>query len=328
MNLKPTLSAKGLTDALRWWFFVGLVLNLLVSLIAIFQGEVYPLELLTHFRIQYLLFGAAGLIVGLAIRRWSLAFVGLLAAAINCWVVAPLYQNASTIGPDAELSQSIKVMTANVYTRNDRYEEFQKVVRTILPNILVVTEIDDKWVESLDTLKDILPHRYLQPTNDNFGIGILSTWPMRDSAVTNLGGKGTQSMVSTIEPDKLPVHVIASHPVPPRARNGFDFRNEQLDVLAKYVQKSKRPIIVCGDLNVSNFSPFFAKLLSATRLRDTRKGFGLSPTWPAHVPLLLVPIDHCLASSDFLSKLAYSVAIPGSDHKALVVELLVRGLAG
>ncbi len=56
------------------------------------------------------------------------------------------------------------------------------------------------------------------------------------------------------------------------------------------------------------WSPYYQKLEQKTRLRNSRLGFGILPTWPAKKignsivfdilsRFFQIPIDHCLISS-------------------------------
>ena len=78
-----------------------------------------------------------------------------------------------------------------------------------------------------------------------------------------------------------------------------------------------------GDLNVSPWSAEFRQLLKDSQLRDSTKGFGLQPTWPTHVRLMQIPIDHLLYSSDI--KIIDRRVGPniGSDHYPLIVDLQI-----
>ena len=80
---------------------------------------------------------------------------------------------------------------------------------------------------------------------------------------------------------------------------------------------SLRPVVVCGDLNCSPWSPYFADLLERGRLTDPRAG-GRTPTsWRSGNPLFALPIDHLLpGGSARVTGLAAGPDV-GSDHRPL-----------
>lgn len=91
---------------------------------------------------------------------------------------------------------------------------------------------------------------------------------------------------------------------------------------------ARMPLVVCGDLNSSQFSLIYRRLRKD--LRDAQRAHGSRgrPTWPSRWPLFR--IDHVLTSQnvevlrcevrrDALSRVA-------SDHLPLLAELSCRGL--
>ena len=57
-----------------------------------------------------------------------------------------------------------------------------------------------------------------------------------------------------------------------------------------------------------------------TGLRDSSRGMGLQPTWPADIPLLWIPIDHCLYSDGIEIRGRRTGPDVGSDHFPLIVD--------
>jgi endonuclease/exonuclease/phosphatase family metal-dependent hydrolase len=107
----------------------------------------------------------------------------------------------------------------------------------------------------------------------------------------------------------------------------FRERLMQIDQLlgSEWLAAAERsvPLVVCGDLNSSQFSPVYRRL--RRDLVDVQRAAGARarPTWPSRLPLFR--IDHVFASPalrvgrcevrrDALSRLA-------SDHLPLLVEL-------
>jgi endonuclease/exonuclease/phosphatase (EEP) superfamily protein YafD len=79
--------------------------------------------------------------------------------------------------------------------------------------------------------------------------------------------------------------------------------------------------MVLGDLNTTSWSPYFRDLVADSGLLDSRRGFGVEPSWPSFgLPLLRIPIDHGLVSPA-VSVLDRRIGpAAGSDHLPLVID--------
>ena len=91
--------------------------------------------------------------------------------------------------------------------------------------------------------------------------------------------------------------------------------------------------MLAGDLNVTQFSPHFKNLLKTGKLKDSSRGFGYQPTWPAQLPLLnkisecplfRIPLDHVLVSGDIQVRSVELLPSIGSDHLAVEAVLSIN----
>lgn len=117
------------------------------------------------------------------------------------------------------------------------------------------------------------------------------------------------------------VSLVATHPVPPSNEDYFLSRNSQLDGVAEYVRQVGAESIVMGDLNMSMWSPYYRKFIDRAKLRNTRQGFGIQPSWPTNLPILQIPIDHCSITSKLKVSNNRIGKDIGSDHYPLIVDL-------
>ena len=94
------------------------------------------------------------------------------------------------------------------------------------------------------------------------------------------------------------------------------------------VEASPRPLLVLGDLNVSDRQPYYRWLRQRLHDADRAAGGGLDYTYPsgqygrALVPL--VRIDYVLHDDAWAARNAETVYLPGSDHRAVVADLVLR----
>ncbi|MGL5097720.1 MAG: endonuclease/exonuclease/phosphatase family protein, partial [Planctomycetia bacterium] len=168
------------------------------------------------------------------------------------------------------------------------------------------------------------PHQkqYATGSSTAHGIGLWSKRPLDDFEVVTKGRVRDQYwIVGRLGTGTDAVTIVGIHPPPPVKKDWADARNDALDLLGSFVAEQTGPVVVLGDLNCSPWSPYFSDLLTASRLRDARQGYGASPTWPADAPYKGFPIDHCLVSKDIAVRNFALRETPGSDHRAVLVDL-------
>jgi endonuclease/exonuclease/phosphatase (EEP) superfamily protein YafD len=278
------------------------------------------LDLFSHFRLQYLA-GLLGVGLLLAIGRRRVAAAGMLVfAGINLAVMAPHFVGWRPVVPDGV--SSARVMMFNVNTRRGDPVRARRAIEEADPDIVVLAEIDARWVADLHWLHESHPHVCLMPREDNFGIGLFSRLPLAGAEVVHAGEAGVPSIVARVHAAGDIVTVIATHPLPPDSAGDWRLRNDQLARLPELVPASG-PVLLLGDLNTTPWNYFFRRLLRTTGLRDSARGFGAFPTWLVENPLMAIPLDHCLHSPD-VAILRRRVGPPaGSDHRPLIVEFAV-----
>ena len=294
-------------------------LTLLFSLAGYLGRAHRLLELTSHFKAQYLAVSLCCLVALLLWRdrRWSL--VALLSTVINSAAILPWYWGKSA-APSGAQANHVRLLLSNVLTSNQQSARLIELVHSEQPDVLILQEVNGRWMQALKPLDDSFPYAKAIPRDDNFGIAVLSRLPLRAREMT-LGNSGVPSIVADLKIAGRDISLIATHPLPPGSQETFEQRNAQLASLASLARHSAAPIILVGDLNVTMWSPFYAALIRDSGLVNARKGFGVLPTWPAQLPLWRIPLDHCLTSADIkVADIRVGQAI-GSDHLPLIVEL-------
>jgi endonuclease/exonuclease/phosphatase (EEP) superfamily protein YafD len=284
-----------------------------------FLGEYsWWLDLFSHFRAQYLIGLSALAITFLLRRRLKTAAIMLIFAGINLAVILPLYSDAAA--NNSNPSRSIRVMLINVNSQTGDPVRVAEVVRSFDPDVLVLEEINQRWVQALETLNASYPHRKVRPRNDNFGIGLYSKYPLAGSRVVSLGDSGVPTILSLLEVEGGRLQMIATHPLPPAGADYARRRNQQLDLLPSLLDPSV-PQILLGDLNTTPWNVYFLRLLQRSGLKDSSVGWGLQPSWPSLGLPFRIPLDHCLHSPELQVVNRMIGPRVGSDHFPLIVDL-------
>lgn len=292
--------------------------------IAGFLGRAWwLLDLFAHFRMQYLgglLFIAGLLAVG---RRWRPAAVMLAFALVNLATVAPLYL-APRGRPLPDDAPTARAMLLNVHTDNRNTAAVLAVIERFDPDLLVLEEIDAGWLERLEPLDERYPHRIVQTRRDNFGIGLFARAPLGDARIVRIGDAFVPSVVARVPVGGSTITVFGTHPPPPGSRRTTAWRDDQLSKLPTFLAGQPGPLLLLGDLNATPWSHPFRRFLRESGLRDSARGHGWQPTWPARNPLFWVPIDHALHSDEIVILDRTVGPAVGSDHRPLVIDFAVR----
>jgi len=285
-----------------------------------FLGQTWWIfDLTSHFRVQYAV-GLSLLACVFAMARKlkpALLFTGF--AFLNFAVVVP----HCWFGPVAAKStgQTLRVMLINVRTENQRYDLVKACILGNNPDVVVLEEVDERWLEQLAGLQDNYPHSCSEPREDNFGILLLSKLPLENPEIVYLGDAEVPSVTAMIKFRDKAVALLGTHPLPPSSRENTTLRNEQLAAIPKFLNGQKGSVVLLGDLNTTPWSHSFKRLLRESGLADSSRGFGLQPSWPANLFFLRIPIDHCLVSPDLQVVNRWIASDIGSDHFPLVVEI-------
>jgi endonuclease/exonuclease/phosphatase (EEP) superfamily protein YafD len=312
-------------NGLRLVLYLGLAAVTAATLLTRLSWSWLPAELASHFRVQYFWTCLLAALVIAATGRRRIAALALIPAALNLAVILPLYwpSDANSPGSGAEL----RLASINVYSGNRRHDSVLAFIRETKPDVVLLMEMTDAWRDLLADLAADYPHQQSALRGDNFGIALVSRLPLEDPRVLELGDAEIPTIVTRLEWEGEKLLLIGTHPLPPGSRGYWQLRNEQFAALAKLCAEETGPVVVLGDLNSTSWSAHFFTLLDGTRLRDSRQGFGVQPSWPAWSPLVRIPIDHCLVSPEIAVRGRFIGRDVGSDHYPVVVDVAINSSA-
>jgi len=240
----------------------------------------------------------------------------------------------------------LRVMTLNALYVNRAYANMLAFVRARDAGVLAVQELDPRMAEALTQgLADLYPYHTTYAASNWEGLGVWSRYPI----VSARAYEGQRYIELTLDVDGQFVHLINAHPHAPymQVRNyrrlplpqpqtfSTDERDRLIAGLAAQIDRAPRPLIVLGDLNLTEREQPYRDL--AARLDDAFDvaGWGLGATFPVRhnagdsrwlsARLPLVRIDYVWSSPELPAQRAeVRCDLPGSDHCALLVDLGLR----
>lgn len=236
---------------------------------------------------------------------------------MNACVIVPLYFGRAPAGRDGP---RLRILSFNVLAHNPEYDKVRDFIKSESPDVAVFFEADSRWPPELSQLADLYPYQKFRPQEGHMGVALLSRIPFEHAEFHHLDPACPAGLMRFRIGDR-PVTIIATHVFPPTAAWKTARRNAQLEEVAKLVRAETNPVIVIGDYNATSWSSAFRQLRNSTGLRDSRRGFGVQPSWPAQARLLRIPIDHCLTSHELRVLNRRLGPGCGSDHLPVIVDL-------
>jgi endonuclease/exonuclease/phosphatase (EEP) superfamily protein YafD len=303
----------------RLLYLAGICVGV-VSLLGLLGGSYWAFDLMSHFRLQYLVLLVLASLSLLALKQKKHAGVIASFGAFNLILIAPLFFGGGATVAHAAESASIRCMSINLLSSNNQTEAVRKAVEEAQPQILVFLEVNSWWQNELE--KDLAadyPFVHARAREDNFGISMFSKLPFSDFEVIDLGEQ-IPSLLATFDNDGSPFHVLAVHFLPPSRKVHTRRRDAAFEQLPIAIADLPYETLVIGDLNATPWCYPFRRLMAESKLQDSTIGFGLQPTWPTYMKLMSIPIDHCLHTAGIRIVNREVGAEVGSDHWPLLVD--------
>jgi endonuclease/exonuclease/phosphatase (EEP) superfamily protein YafD len=312
------------------------ILRLIVALcaVAIVITSVLPLgarvswvlDLFAHFRVQYLAAGVVLLALLAATRQPRLALLVLGSIALNGAAVIDylpsLGRSSTADAASDDRAAGLRVMTVNLSQSAFEIDRLLAIIRTESPDVLLLVEFTHRSLQELKALDAQYPYRVKEPRVDAFGAALFSRHELTKTTSVDL--MRTVAIQAEVNAPSGAFTFIGVHLRAPMHREWTLERNRQLEMLATWRAAVAGPLIVAGDFNITPYSPYFASWIERTRLHDARAGRMPGMSWPAVLPILGIPIDHCLVSDDFDVTDVRRLPAFGSDHYPVIATVRLR----
>lgn len=248
------------------------------------------------------------------LRRWVEAAMLLAAAGVvfHAVLLAPAYWGSHPRGPVA-----LTVITLNARHGGADAGAAVALVRAERAQVLVIEEVTPALRSALAAagVARLLPNATGTPGPDAAGTMVFSQYRLDETAALPLTHHGLQVRVDAPRPFWL----IAVHAGQPLSASGSDWRADW-SVLDQIVPRLRGPVILAGDFNSTlEHAPMRTLLGDGFADAARQASSGWQPTYPAALPL--IAIDHVLVGRGYGAVSTTTVAMPGSDHRALIARL-------
>lgn len=267
-------------------------------------------------------------VVALAVgrRRLSLAAAGVAAAGVALTPAAW----TSAARPAAEgPTTALTLVSANLFHANDRLAPLRAALLDLDADVLVTQETPIALLTPEDPLAAAYPHRRHWISATQGGMAIWSRLPLVEHAPGDREGMHPQHLFASLAlPRGGRLQIAALH----MGWSSLLGQEWTLSDFNRFWRAIHPPTVVAGDFNAA---PSSAALRRVTDITRTQVLGGWRPTWVGGadgIPLRLpwwagLPVDHVTVSDGIGADWARTAALPGSDHRAVVVRLHVPDVA-
>ena len=301
-----------------------------------FLGQLWwVFDLASHFRLQYFIVLVVLVLFFVKAKKWKLTGVGLFFGVANFILISPYI--GTIISVPEEGQSKIRILSMNLNHNNSSYKKAKLLIRETQPSVLILQELSSSWENGLGEALTQFPYSVKFLTLYGMDFPLPNFLIPKEKLFIGLYSHLPFERIMIDRPDDFPISYIRGsfkfkekvftlfgvHLTSPVGKYRTDLRNKQLASLSEEIQKNKQPTVVVGDFNITPWSPYFEEFIQKTRLRDTRKGRGVYPTWLAQFPPLAIPIDHGLTSNG-IKVGSFSLGNSfDSDHLPIILDFTI-----
>ena len=223
------------------------------------------------------------------------------------------------------INSNLKIFTANLLQDNEKYDFFIDEVKSINADVLLLTEVNNDWLDNLsNNLKSRYAHKIEYPLDNTYGIMLYSKFPLVNPKVKFLVSDSIPSIHTKIKiSDSLVIQLYGIHPTPPMPQENSKSTNRDSELMQIALLSKNRslPVIVLGDFNDVAWSRTSRLFHSVSELLDIRIGRGLFNTYNAESWVLRWPLDHIFISEEFRVRDLKKGSDISSDHFPFYTEI-------
>jgi endonuclease/exonuclease/phosphatase (EEP) superfamily protein YafD len=251
----------------------------------------------------------------------------LLCAAYQFYRVLPytrFYRKQVELCREPRPDKIIGLLIYNVLIKNRKTTEFLRLVEKENPDLILLAEPDEFWLNEIAALEKNYPFGVKYPLDNAYGMALYSRLELENPQLKFLVEDDIPSIHTDI---KLPSGDLARlyclhprPPIPPENDRSTE-RDAELILVGRTIKDTDVPTIVAGDLNDVAWSRTTNLFQKISGLLDPRIGRGLYSSFHADYPFIRFPLDHVFHTNHF--RLVRLKRLPhiGSDHFPIYISL-------
>lgn len=316
-------------------FYIISALLIIASLLPFVSNQHWIFRIWEFGRIQLMVLQILILVLGFIIVEeksslfWGTAILHGVLVIYHLGVLIPytkIYRkNLPKIIPKD--SDTVSIISINVYQFNDRYDDLIKLVKEVDPDILLTMESNQAWENGMKELEKDYPYNKKVALENTYGIHFYSKLEAKSLKVNYFTANDLPSIeasLSTANGSSFTFFGIHPPPPSPTEEDNSKERDGELLSIGKKVLEKKEPVIVVGDFNNVAWAKSSILFRKTSQLIDPRIGRGFVSTYHAKYKLLRFPIDLFFHSTDIFIEEFKTLRGIGSDHLPLFCKFFIN----
>lgn len=227
----------------------------------------------------------------------------------------------------AKQTESISIISVNVYQFNEQFERLLQLIREVKPDILLTLETNQVWEDAMTVLETEYPYHKKVALENTYGMHFYTKLPVISMKVHYFVADDLPSIEVRMQTENgIEFTFFGVHPPPPSPteEDTSKERDGELLALGKKVLDTDGAVIVVGDFNNVAWARSSILFRKTSQLVDPRIGHGFVSTYHANYRLLRFPIDLCFHSPQIFIEDLKTLRPIGSDHLPLFCKFFIN----
>ena len=297
-----------------------------VTALPFWDSNIWWIRVLDFPRVQIAVAAGVILLAGLFLPGASRIVVPMLMAAALCYQVVRIFPYTVMATPELELAQEgpdqLRVLSTNVLMENDRHDLMLERIRQFDPDILLLMETDQAWLDAMEPALADYATVVRQPQDNHYGMIFATRLPAAEARIVHLTHDRTPSLFARLtSPEGRRFRFVGLHPRPPVPGEDTEKRDRQIYYAAKFASSSDEPLVVTGDFNDVAWSDTSRSFKHVGQYLDPRIGRGMYASFDATRWWLRFPIDQLYVTEGIAVTSLQRLDPIGSDHFPMAATL-------
>lgn len=257
--------------------------------------------------------------------RWLVVAILALSAALNLyrlWPYTPLAQSEIPLPDEVDGMSCMTVLSFNVLQPNDRYADVAAMIDREDPDVLLLMETNQAWVDALALQLARYPYRLEKPLDNKYGMAFATRMPVERATMVANTSSNTPTLYATIRTDDgARLELIGLHPRPPLPGESTEARDENISRAGSQTPDRLDNVLAIGDFNDVPWSRTTQKFVADGGFLDPRVGRGSFATFPADYASIGWPLDQLFVKNGVKVESFKLLEPAGSDHLPLLANI-------